>query len=563
MALKDQVYVELIAETTKSISNLAKLVIAWGAVYLASKKVYAVLSDLVNEAAEQEKADMKLAAGIRAVGKEGQISAGRLSDYANELQKVTIYEDVATQEAMGLLIQIGNLSEKGVRQIIPLVQDMASALDMDLNTAAMLVAKTLGSDMNALGRYGIQLEKTNSPTEKLAALTKALDERFGGLAVTMGETTVGKLTILQNQFKELKEQLGVELLPTINNVASALLGFLQNLSSFKSAKDILSPLGFQDAISNIDNARTAIEILNKEIRRTEDLLKTQGKYQGPERERLKQLKDRLLMIQQVVPLLDIQAASEKKLHDVVTKQAEATKTQTEAQEKQASVLRMLYGDMEWLHTVQEAAINGANLYAIELRGMGEEYVKIYPAQVQFTDKLKQQDAYLREQRGALDEAAEALKRYEKQAAAAVNAMQPFADAIGMMAIDSKKGWEMFADAAKNAIAMVLEMLAKMAFVKALAAFAELNFAGGALWIAAGVAAMVAAGVVKAMGEGGLVTKPTLALVGERGPEAVVPLNKMGGFGETRIVVHVYGSVLAEEGLARRIGGIVARQRRGY
>ena len=242
MALKDQVYVELIAETTKSISNLAKLVIAWGAVYLASKKVYAVLSDLVNEAAEQEKADMKLAAGIRAVGKEGQISAGRLSDYANELQKVTIYEDVATQEAMGLLIQIGNLSEKGVRQIIPLVQDMASALDMDLNTAAMLVAKTLGSDMNALGRYGIQLEKTNSPTEKLAALTKALDERFGGLAITMGETTVGKLIILQNQFKELKEQLGVELLPMVNKIAAGLLGILQNISSYKAAKNILSPL---------------------------------------------------------------------------------------------------------------------------------------------------------------------------------------------------------------------------------------------------------------------------------------------------------------------------------
>jgi SLT domain-containing protein len=35
---------------------------------------------------------------------------------------------------------------------------------------------------------------------------------------------------------------------------------------------------------------------------------------------------------------------------------------------------------------------------------------------------------------------------------------------------------------------------------------------------------------KAMATGGIVTSPTMALIGEAGPEAVIPLDKMGSMG---------------------------------
>lgn len=58
-------------------------------------------------------------------------------------------------------------------------------------------------------------------------------------------------------------------------------------------------------------------------------------------------------------------------------------------------------------------------------------------------------------------------------------------------------------------------------------------------------------------EGGIVTKPTLALIGEAGPEAVVPLGKsfgtMGGSSSnTYVTVNVAGSVQAESDLAATI-----------
>ena len=40
-----------------------------------------------------------------------------------------------------------------------------------------------------------------------------------------------------------------------------------------------------------------------------------------------------------------------------------------------------------------------------------------------------------------------------------------------------------------------------------------------------------------MADGGMVTGPTLALIGEAGPEAVVPLDRMGGMGNVTINVN--------------------------
>ena len=55
-----------------------------------------------------------------------------------------------------------------------------------------------------------------------------------------------------------------------------------------------------------------------------------------------------------------------------------------------------------------------------------------------------------------------------------------------------------------------------------------------------------------MATGGIVTAPTLGLIGEAGPEAVIPLNQMGSMGGTNVTVNVAGSVLAEGDLAETI-----------
>lgn len=68
-------------------------------------------------------------------------------------------------------------------------------------------------------------------------------------------------------------------------------------------------------------------------------------------------------------------------------------------------------------------------------------------------------------------------------------------------------------------------------------------------------------VIPQLAEGGIVTKPTLAIIGEAGPEAVVPLNKAGGMGTTTININMPAGasgddvVAALEDYVRRNGSI--------
>jgi hypothetical protein len=64
-----------------------------------------------------------------------------------------------------------------------------------------------------------------------------------------------------------------------------------------------------------------------------------------------------------------------------------------------------------------------------------------------------------------------------------------------------------------------------------------------------------------MASGGIVTRPTRALIGEAGPEAVIPLGRVGaGLGNTYII---HGSMISERDVDRRVAAAVARKSRGF
>lgn len=72
-----------------------------------------------------------------------------------------------------------------------------------------------------------------------------------------------------------------------------------------------------------------------------------------------------------------------------------------------------------------------------------------------------------------------------------------------------------------------------------------------VWAAVGLVA-AAVGVISAFAfgafaEGGIITRPTMALMGEAGPEAVIPLSKLGqmnGGGQTTVVIELDGRTIA-------------------
>jgi len=65
-------------------------------------------------------------------------------------------------------------------------------------------------------------------------------------------------------------------------------------------------------------------------------------------------------------------------------------------------------------------------------------------------------------------------------------------------------------------------------------------------------------------DGGIVTRPQIGMIGEAGPEAIIPLNKAGGFGGgITIINNIQGSLVTEKQLAKQtldnIGQLLRRQ----
>lgn len=99
----------------------------------------------------------------------------------------------------------------------------------------------------------------------------------------------------------------------------------------------------------------------------------------------------------------------------------------------------------------------------------------------------------------------------------------------------------------NPLAAALDLAGKVAD-----AIGKVANVGGA--IAGGVKGLV--GKIPGLADGGIVTGPTLAVVGEAGPEAVIPLDRMGGMGNVTINVN---AAVADA----RLGDVIVNALRQY
>ena len=153
----------------------------------------------VAAADKQLQAEAALANAIKATGRQAQINVDSLKAYASGLQEITTYGDEAQLQALALVQQLANLDEDGLKKVLPGILDFSSAMGVDLQTAASLVGKTLGSTTNALSRYGIELDATAPQTQKLAALTDALTSKFGGAAEVAAKAGASSVKQLKNQ----------------------------------------------------------------------------------------------------------------------------------------------------------------------------------------------------------------------------------------------------------------------------------------------------------------------------------------------------------------------------
>jgi hypothetical protein len=161
-----------------------------------------------------------------------------LQAYATALQKVTKYADEEIAEVMARL-SFYTKDEAMIKKLTKATLDFATAKGLDLVSAGELVAKTIGGETNALGRYGIQIEKGVTGTAKMNEVVESMAKLFGGQATSELETFGGQLQNTKNLLGEVEEAVGEDLTKAIQTnitdvtaLSAAYLGLNESLKSF-------------------------------------------------------------------------------------------------------------------------------------------------------------------------------------------------------------------------------------------------------------------------------------------------------------------------------------------
>ena len=104
------------------------------------------------------------------------------------------------------------------QQLTNLAMDIAAATGKDLETVSLTLSKAYNGNIGALTKLGIPLDDAIKKSGDFNLVQGELTRLFGGAAKANTETYAGQLAIVTERFNEMKESIGVALLPTMKKL---------------------------------------------------------------------------------------------------------------------------------------------------------------------------------------------------------------------------------------------------------------------------------------------------------------------------------------------------------
>lgn len=170
-------------------------------------KLTSFLSGAIDASAEAERAQRGLDAAIEITRGNIPGLSDSLQDFAAKLQASTTFEDDAIIATEGLLVQLTDLDEKGLKEATKGAIGLASVMGMDLQSAARLVAMAMEGNYDRLTRYIPALREAKTEAEKKTLVMEKLGQMYQRAEADTG-TYTGKMEQLKNAFGDMKETIG-------------------------------------------------------------------------------------------------------------------------------------------------------------------------------------------------------------------------------------------------------------------------------------------------------------------------------------------------------------------
>jgi len=179
----------------------------------------------VKSAQEEAIGIAQLDVALKNVGTSYDAQAAAIEKVIAAQQNKTNFGDEAQRDALMGLISVSGDYESAMAAL-PAVLDLAAGKGMDLGAASTLVARAIGGETSALKRYGIEVEKGAGSTEVIAAIMA----KFGGQA----EAAADPMVQLKNRVGDLQQEFGKALMPALTSMAVVLEKVTTKLIAFST-----------------------------------------------------------------------------------------------------------------------------------------------------------------------------------------------------------------------------------------------------------------------------------------------------------------------------------------
>ena len=155
----------------------------------------------------------------QSMARTGQFVKGAgeaMAEYADRMEATTKFSDDQINTNAALIESMTRLDVDGLKRATSASADLATALNIDLETASRLVGKAAEGNVEAFKRYGVVIEGGVDKNKVFADTLSVIEKRFGGAAEKGAQTFAGSVIVMGNAFENVQKAIGKTI---VENVA--------------------------------------------------------------------------------------------------------------------------------------------------------------------------------------------------------------------------------------------------------------------------------------------------------------------------------------------------------
>jgi len=520
----------------------------------------------IRAALEQEKLDKSVEQSLRSINELGSITA--VNTFISDVEKASnITKNELTPAINGLIIQTGDLTK--AQDLFTIAVDTSAGAGLNLTQVSDALGKASRGNFKALGALGLGFDAVTAKEVGLAEITDYLTLKFGGAAKRATETFGGQLDALKISAGAAQTALGE--------------GFITAFEIIADGGDAADFFGTKLEQLGLNGGYILIGLADKVSKITDAFDVLSSKFEGTAAGNLL----KFLFTTKQIPVIGGWLEGFSGIAEQGKKIAESTGKTLEQTEQEAAIAKKLAALQSKLDKMAAATLNKQKKLTAEKKAQEALDKKKAELEAMFDiDRINLQAALSRKLNAEDELRVKILQKLADGTKSAVDEAQKYADVLKVIEDGQittaevemlAKKWGMTTEgvllylqqlfAANEELRKMLALLDQVKNKTAaitVGTFDPARFRRGEEASMAAIDELAKKPIVdeqtrisamRALGdprfqtptfmaEGGIVNQPTLAMIGEAGAEAVIPLDRMGGMG-TKVVVNVQGSVISE------------------